>query len=271
MRLMKISHLPYPHRCPAGVQTPMLSNPEPARCGVPARRGSWARSLLFLLAWALCVVSLPCHAQETSGSRKFTVDAGGGWAGLFGNYADGLKSGYHLRGGVGVALYRSETEYDDHGSAIPGRWSIYLTATLLFNQSGFEPGVAVDTAGSNPQNPGLLSATGGRTKFFTATLGPTFRYATKGRIQPYFFAGYGWMRREAQLTGQSIQGPVYQPSSPVVGETGANSGAFASGAGIDIGPYWALGGMKFFTEVRVLHGIGINSGTTLATGGGIRW
>jgi hypothetical protein len=270
MRLMKISHLPYSGRRFAGVG--VFWNPQPARRGVPARRGSWVAPLLLVLAWALCAGSFPCHAQDASGARKFTIDAGGGVAPLFGNYASGLKTGYHLRGGVGVALYRSETEYDDKGSAIPGnRWSIYLTATFLFNQSGFEPGVVVGTAASNPQTPGLLSATSGRTKFFSATLGPTFRYAIKGRVQPYFFAGYGWMRREAQLTGESIQGPVYQPSSPVVGETGGSSGAFAAGAGIDIGPYWSVGGMKFFAEIRVLHGLGINSGTTLAPGGGIRF
>jgi len=271
MRLMETSS---PNRYSgarfACVQT-VLSNPESPR-RVRVQRRSSVSPLLLPLVWALCVVSLPCHAQDTSGSRKFTVDFGGGWAGLFGNYADGLKSGYNLRGGVGTALYRSEIEYDDKGCPIHGnRWSIYLTATFLFNQSGFQPGVAFETASSNPQNPALLSATNGRTKFFSATLGPTFRYAAKGSVQPYWFGGYGWMRRDAQLTGESVEGPVYQPSNPVVGVTGGNSGAFAAGAGIDIGPYRSVGGMKFFVEVRVLHGLGINSGTTLAPGGGVRW
>jgi hypothetical protein len=236
-------------------------------------RGLRVGLMLLLLACALSTASFQCLAQDTSSSPKFTVDLGGGWTGVYGNYAAGLMSGYNLRGGAGVALYRHpETEYDDKGKPTSTNpWSIYLTADFLFNQSDFQPGVAVQTAGSNPQSPGLLSATNGRTKFFSATLGPTFRYATKGRIQPYFFGGYGWMRREAQLTGESVQGTIYQPSSPVVGVTGGNSGAFAGGAGIDIGPFRALGGMKVFAEVRILHGLGINSGTTLAPGVGVRW
>ena len=228
-----------------------------------------ATSIFLLLALA----ALPpfCRAQDFE-QPKFTVDLGGGWSGLYGNYSRGLKNGYNLRGGGGIAVYRPEMEYDNNGTPVSSNhWSIYLTATFLFNQSGFQPGVAVETAGSNPQNPKLLSATGGRTKFFSATFGPTFRCPTNGPVKPYIFGGFGWMRREAQITGEPIQGIIYQPSSPVVGVTGGNSGAFAAGVGVDIGHIDAVGGMKFFTEVRILHGLGINSGTTLAPAAGIRW
>lgn len=228
--------------------------------------------ILLLIACEFSATPVPCRAQDASNPLKFTADIGGGWAGVYGNYAGGLKNGYNLRGGGGIALYRPGTEYDEKGEPGSGnRWQIYLTAAFLFNQSGFQPNMAAQAAGSNPQYPGLLSATGGRTKFFSATLGPTFRCPTNGPVRPYVFAGYGWMRRDVQLTGESIEGTLYQPSSPVVGAIVGNSGAIAGGAGVDILNIQAVGGMKFFVEVRVLHGLGINSGTTLAPGAGVRW
>jgi opacity protein-like surface antigen len=272
MRLMKISDPGHFARRYAAVITAGISNPEHIRRRFPMPRGLRVTPLLLVVACVLSTASFPCNAQNAPTSPKFTLDLGGGWAGAYGKYSQGLKSGYNLRGSVGVAVYRPETEYDDKGKPVSAnRLSIYLTATFLFNQSGFQPGVAVETAGSNPQNPNLLSATGGRVKFFSATFGPTFRCRTNGPVKPYFFGGLGWMRREAQITGESVEGVIYQPSGPVVGVTGGNSGAFAAGAGVDFGHINAVGGMKFFAEARVLHGIGINSGTTFAPGAGIRW
>lgn len=240
----------------------------------PSRRLD-GTSIIVFLAVGLSGLAMQCNAEDATYLRRFTAEAGGGLAPVTGNYANGLSQpGYNLLAGAGFAVYRPDVEYDSRGIAVsPERWSIYLMADFMFNQSQFEDGAAAEAAKFNPQYPGLLSANGGRTKFFSATFGPVFRCPPKGKLHmsPYVFAGYGWLRRDVQLTGVSIQGPLYQPSSPVVAQTGGSSGAIAFGGGSDLAHIQALGGMRFFAEVRVLHGLGINSGTTIAPTFGVRW
>src|SRR5262249_51261772 len=83
------------------------------------------RAMRVLLLIALATLPRFCRAQDFE-EHKYTVDFGGGWAPVYGNYAQGLEHGYHLRSGAGIALYRPQMEYDNNGKPVSAnRWSIY--------------------------------------------------------------------------------------------------------------------------------------------------
>jgi hypothetical protein len=226
----------------------------------------WVAALSVATALGMPSVA---SAQDSPDAHPFTVSIAGGGSLVSGNYAQGLNNRYSLEAGAGIPLVRQQE--------IIGRyWSLYLTADFMFNQSGISGQAVSNTQTLNPQNPTLLSATSGREQFFSTALGPTLRFPqlhSSGNwpVGLYAFGGYGVLRRTVDLTGVPIEGAVLQPSNPVVASISTTSGAFDAGIGTNVGRVGAVGGLMFFVELRAVHGLGVNSGTTVAPAVGVRW
>ncbi len=226
---------------------------------------------VFAVLWAAGILELSPNAlsQDTQDANRFTVNLGGGGALVSGNYAQGLDNKYNLTAGAGFAWKKQDELLGRH-------WSLYVTGDFTFNPSEIGSQAVLNTAELNPQIPKLLSATSGTEKFFIATLGPTFRFPqihreSKWPFGPYAFGGFGVMRRTIDFTGVSVQGPVLQPSQPVAYTIGGTSGAFDAGLGVNVGRLQSVGGLMFYLELRAIHGLGMNSGTTMAPVFGFRW
>jgi hypothetical protein len=228
---------------------------------------------VVLCAAAIVVAPSKCLAQDLPDFHPYTADIGGGITPVFGSDGNSLQTGYNLRVGGGFAVTPRPVEKYEQGYLLPTRrLSVYIAADFMFNQSDTTSSTVALAIISNPQIPALLSATSGKAKFYSTTLGPTFRYQLNRHANVYALAGFGWLRRTIEFNGVSGQGTLLLPSSPAVSASGGNSGAFDAGGGINIGPFKQLGGLMFYAEARVLRGLAINNGTTLAPlSFGIRW
>lgn len=196
-------------------------------------------------------------AEDGSEYHSCTVSAGGGATPITGSESSQLNAGWNFQAGGGFAVGSSH------------RW--YITGDFTFNDLGVKASALQSASASNPTNIPVTQATGGRARFYTATLDPTYRFRSNGPIEPYLFAGFGWMRRDIALTGSNGGNSLLEPNNPVVVGVGGDSGAFDGGAGLNIRP-WHKRGPTFYAEVRVLHGVGANkSATLIPISGGIRW
>jgi hypothetical protein len=192
------------------------------------------------------------------------LNVGAGFAQAAGNERSNLNQGWNFHAGGGFAL----TPPPAQGH----KWSLFLTANFMFDQMGIKQTALQQARVMNPTDIGLLEATSGKAKFYSTTLDPTFRIPVRGRFSLYLFAGFGWFRRDLEFTGSSSQGALLQPGSPVVFGNGGNSGAYDAGAGVDVRLPRALGGLMFYAEARVLHGLAVNNATTLVPiSAGLRW
>jgi hypothetical protein len=144
-----------------------------------------------------------------------------------------------------------------------------VNVNFLFDQLAIKQSALQQAAVLNPTNLGLQEATSGRAKFYATTLDPMFRYWISPKVNVHVFGGFGWFRRTLEFTGVSDQGSLLQPSSPVVFGSGGSSGGYDAGGGVDFAlPF----GLMLYTDVRVVHGISINSSATLVPiSAGIRW
>jgi hypothetical protein len=201
--------------------------------------------------FALLVFACGCSAQS---DHTCTVNAGGGWAFVGGNDSNSLDSGWSLHAGGGFRV---------SGPEGPGHeWSLFVTGNFMFDHLAIKNSALIAARTMNPQDPELLNATGGRAKVYVGTLDLVLRRPV-GRADAYVFGGFGGMRRSIGLTGPSGQGALIEPTSPVVFGSGGNSGAFDAGAGLNIRLGDHLGGITPYVEVRVVHGLAVNSATTL--------
>jgi hypothetical protein len=123
----------------------------------------------------------------------------------------------------------------------------------------------------NPTVTGLLSATGGESKFDVVAINPTLRFHAGSKIVPYVFGGFGWFRRQVDLSGVATQGSLLQPGNPAVFLRDTGSGSVDGGVGITFAKKkgnWP----GIYVEVRVVHGLAINHSTTLVpVVAGFRW
>jgi hypothetical protein len=225
-----------------------------------------ARRRSAICGFILCLAVIwggPAKCLAQDGYHSCTLNAGGGWAPVWGKEQSSLNRGWNFHAGGGFAVTPRPA---------PGhKWSLFITANFMFDQLGIKQTALQQARILNPTNIGLLEANSGRAKYYSTTLDPTFRFPVPGAVSVYVFGGFGWLRRNLEFTGASAQGALLQPGSPVVFGNGGNSGAYDAGAGIDFRPR-KLGGLMFYTEARVLHGLAINNATTLVPiSAGIRW
>jgi hypothetical protein len=221
------------------------------------------------LTLCLAMLGIPAivAAQDAPPFHWWTLGAGGGWApAVAGQDHSSLNNGWNFQAGGGFALRAGS----DAGGQ-PRRRLLYLNANFMFGQLAIKPSALQLAQSLNPTDVGLLEATSGRAKFYATTLDPTFRFRINdgGSVSGYFFGGFGWFRRSLEFTGVSGEGSLLQPSSPVVFGSGGNSGAYDAGGGID---FTLRRGLTPYVEVRLIHGVAINSASTLLPiSAGIRW
>jgi hypothetical protein len=230
------------------------------------QNGDLPLNVTALLTRIILLMSVSClalAAQDTD-FHSCTFNAGGGFAPTVGKDRSSLNSGWNFHGGGGFAF---------SGPPKPGHaWVFLVTANFLFAELGISQSALQEARTMNTTNVGLLGATGGRAKFYTATVDPTFRFPVGERTEYYILGGYGWFRRSLEFTGTSVSGSLIQPSSPVVFGSGGSSGAIDAGGGVNFKLSHKTGGLKIYAEARVVHGLAINSSSTmLPLSAGIRW
>jgi hypothetical protein len=215
-----------------------------------------------LPAARLATLLLGCLLATVSGFAQDALfyphsciaNLGGGFAPVAGSERSSLNSGWNFEAGIGAALG------SEHRVAV--------TVDFMFDQLGVKQSALQVAGTSNPTNIGVLEATGGRAKYYTATFDPTYRFWARGATGLYVLGGFGWMRRSLTLTGVSGQGSLLEPNSPVVFANGGNSGALDVGAGTNV----KVGSWVLYGEARVIHGLAANKSSTLVpVSVGIRW
>jgi hypothetical protein len=208
------------------------------------------------LSLACLLSAVTCLAQDESNFHSCTLNIGGGFAPVAGAESGNLSAGWDFQAGGGFAINHR----------------FFVTADFMFDQLGVKQ-TALEAAGaSNPTNVGVLEATGGRAKYFSTTLDPTYRFPSRGPATVYLFGGFGWMRRSIELTGVSGEGSLLEPNGPVVFGSGGDSGAYDAGAGANFRLGNKTGGLMLYVEARVIHGLAVNKSSTLIPiSGGIRW
>jgi hypothetical protein len=196
------------------------------------------------------------HSCTLSGGAGFSAVAGKDNANLSGEWIVQGSLGFAV---VGPSLRRHNTRY----------WSFFLGVDYLFDQTSVKSSALVEARILNPTDVGLLSATGGTARFNAVAFDPTLRIPLNKHAEFYVFGGFGWFHREVDLTGVSSQGSLLQPGNPAVFLRTAGSGSFDGGGGIN---FKKKGWPMPYVEIRVVHGMAVNSSTTLVPfAAGIRW
>jgi len=228
-------------------------------------RGDLAARLILLIIATPIVPSVSSGQEPTFLCRPYTANLGAGWTAREGG---GIRNGYNLDAGAGIAL---PPRHDDQDGVCNSRWRLYLPIDFFFRSSGIKQSAVEQAIALNPQIPALLSATSGTAKFYSLMANPTVRFRV-GYIQPYVFGGFGWLRRTIDLAGTSTQGTLVVDSGQLAYTVAGNSGAFDVGLGLNFAKMNFLGGSTIYVEARRLQGLGINSGTTMwPFAVGIRW
>jgi Outer membrane protein beta-barrel domain len=187
-----------------------------------------------------------------------TFSAGGGRTSTAGKDGNSLNAGWNVQADAGFKPSRF------------GKVTLYwINVNFMFDELDVSQ-TALQTARTlNPTNVGLLAATSGRAKFYTVTDDITIRASVNPRLDVYAFGGFGLLRRTLDFSGSASLGSLIQPASPTVFGNVGNSGGFDAGGGVN---FKLRAGWKVYAEGRVVHGIGINSGSTLLPiSAGIRW
>jgi hypothetical protein len=218
----------------------------------------YASFVLYLVA---LLTGPRCLAQDYSSDHWYTLNAGGGGTPIVGD-SNSFNAGWNVTAGAGFRTSHRPTP--EH------KWSVFLlNVNFMYDRLAIKQSALQQASILNPTNLGLQEATSGRAKFYTTTLDPMFRYWLSPKVDLHVFGGFGWFHRTLEFTGVANEGALLQPNSPVVFGSGGSSGGYDGGAGMD----FALPrGMMFYADFRVVHGISINSSTTLLPiSAGIRW
>jgi hypothetical protein len=217
-----------------------------------------------VLAFAVMTIPMPAWAQASSATPDFhwcTVSGGAGYSAVAGKDSSNLSGEWNVQAGLGFAWPGSNPER---------RWNLFLDFDYLFDQTSVKASALLQAKNLNPLNLALLNATGGTSRFNVVAFDPTLRVAASSRADIYVFGGFGWFRRQVALTGVSNQGSLLQPGNPSVFLRNSSSGSVDGGGGINFKPKkgWAMP----YVEIRLVHGLAVNSSTTLAAyAAGIRW
>jgi Outer membrane protein beta-barrel domain len=195
-------------------------------------------------------------------SHWCTIGAGAGYSVVAGEDSSNLSGEWNFEAGAGFAVANRNATRN---------WSFFLDFDYLFDQTSVKSSALALAKNLNPTDIGLLNATGGKTRFNVVAFDPTFRWQISPHVvEAYVFGGFGWFQRRVGLTGVSDEGSLLQPGSPSVFLRNASSGSVDVGFGFNFRTIksWAVP----YVEVRVVHGLAVNSSTTLVPfAAGIRW
>ena len=232
------------------------------------RRRSLCCALALCVAAMLCVPA-KCLAQDDPDFQPdfhwYTLNAGGGWAPPAGNDHSSLNAGGNFQAGAGLAFSRPAPRQ---------KWAFYLNVDFMLDQLGIKQSALQEAQILNPTDIGLLEATKGKTRFYSTTLDPTFRFPVGDtrHSNVYVFGGFGWFRRSLDFTGVSAAGALLQSSGPAVFGYGGNSGVCDAGVGVNVGLPQKFKGSVIYLEGRAIHGLAVNKSTTLLPISiGVRW
>jgi hypothetical protein len=226
----------------------------------------WASALIL----AALVFPCSCRAQYPADFHPYTFDASAGWTSIHGADRQSFSAFPIFQLGAGVAWNREKPReyYPDAIHPDFRHFNVLVTGQVLFGNSDLK-GQPASLFTTNPQNPTLLSATGGKGKFYAATAGPRFQYSGRW-LSVYAQPSAGWLRRSIDLTGPSTEGGALQPNSPAVFHQAGSSGVVRVTGGLSVS---VTKGLRLFGEIGLLQGLAINHGTMLAPilSGGARW
>ncbi len=179
--------------------------------------------------------------------------------------------------GVGHGWPKPERKMEDACKLPIRRWTFLVETNFLYNQSALEHQGVVQAILMNPQNVEIIGAVSGTARYLSWTLDPTFEVLLSDNVRVYFFGGSGWFRRTIDFTAAASEGTLLQASAPGVFGQDGNSAVVDGGFGFDVGrsrvdKHPRLSDFRFYWEVRAIHGLAINHGSTLVpVSAGIRW
>jgi hypothetical protein len=199
----------------------------------------------ILLQAALVLGLASCAlAQDRLEFHSCTADLGGGLSWAEGNDSKGLNSpGWVLQAAGGFATGKR----------------LAFIVDFLFQQDSIRAGALKEQMGS---------PAGGKARFESTLLEPTWIVGANRRANVYVLGGFGWFHRSVKFTNPGDT--LTNPGNLVEGKSSANSGAFDGGVGVNI----RLGksNVRAFVEGRVIHGLTRNIDSTITPlTGGIRW
>lgn len=232
--------------------------------GVACRRSACVPALAVAAFLAIPAAS---HAQTQCGGpdwEKCTLNVGGGWSPVVGQDSHNFNTGWNFQAGAGLIMT---------GGKPDAAWGWLVNGNFMIDQSAVNQTALQQAKILNPTNVGLLDATSASGKFYDTSLDlATFRFRLSDTVKLHVFGGFGWLHRSIDFKGPSSEGSLLQPGGPTVFGSGSNSGAFDAGAGINYRPKRGTAGLALYAEIRVVHGLTVNSATTLLPiSAGIRW
>lgn len=215
------------------------------------------------LALSVALFGLPASslAQDYVDNHTCTLNAGGaGWSSVQGSDHGSLTGGWEqlsIGAGIGPRPELGKT------------WRWLVTVNFSYQALGITQNAITQSQILNPLNLALEEANNGSAKAYGFTLDPVIRFGKFKHFKLYAFAGGGWFRRSLDFTS-SGEGTVLQPNSRTVYSTHSDSGSVDGGGGVNIKPWRS--GFTPYVEARVIHGLAINSRTTLVPiSVGVRW
>ncbi|MGD0362488.1 MAG: outer membrane beta-barrel protein [Bryobacteraceae bacterium] len=182
-----------------------------------------------------------CTAQSDPAFHSCTAEIGGGYDSVYGNDGKNIDGRADFQAGGGFAATHH----------------LFFTANFMYDAA-------------NIRTAALPVNEGGKARYYTTTVDPTYRFVPNGRISPYILGGFGWLRRSVELTGPPSPNPLIYPGNVPLQLADSNSGVFDLGAGLNF--RLSKTGASLYLEGRYVHGLAINGHTTLVPVVlGIRW
>jgi hypothetical protein len=210
----------------------------------------------YLLA-VVFATSFRAWAQTPDDFHWCTLSGGAGYSTVAGKDGSSLSGQWNVQAGAGFSVLHNK------------KASLFLNFDYLFDETSVKMSALTEARNLNPTNIALLNATGGTSNFNVIAFDPTVRFPISSHAELYVLGGFGWFRRQVDLTGLSSQGSLLQPGNPSVFLRNTSSGAIDAGAGVNFKKkHWAMP----YIEIRVVHGLAVNGSTTLVPfAAGIRW
>jgi hypothetical protein len=202
-------------------------------------------SQIMGIGLAICLGASLASAQDDE-NRHFTFNVGGGLTTITGRDAGKLDHGGNFQAGAGYFFNRY----------------VGVTGNFMFSDLGI-----------TGRELALLNEPDGNARTYTFTVDPTLRLPLGHGVSVYVLAGGGWLRRTVEFTQPVLAqtfvfdpwwgffGPALVPANQVLGSVTNNSGAFNTGAGINL-PLPRTH-VKFFIEARYVHGFTSNTNTSI--------
>jgi hypothetical protein len=213
-----------------------------------------------LSSWAQTADDREDDPRNPKNFHSCTLGGGAGYSAVVGKDGSNLSGEWDVQASAGFAVV---------APTLTRHWNLFLDFDYLYDQASVKQSALAAARNLNPTDIGLLNATGGSGRFNVVAFDPTVRFQISRHAEFYVFGGFGWLRRQVDLTGVNGEGALLQPGLPAVFLRDANSGSLDGGAGIN---FKKKGRLMPYVEVRVVHGMAVNGSSTLIPFAvGLRW